>query len=220
MQKVAVVTDSLACLSKEQVGQYGIEIIPVNFYAGGKLYKDWINVTPTQAWELFLKDPESFKSSAPSPEDCLKSYRESSKRARDIFCVTISTKLSSVYNAAQRAKELVKTELPQASIEIMDSQTATASEGFITLTAARAAMEGKGLTEVVNAALQIKDRVNAIVLLDTIRHVYRSGRIPKVASQIGSMFNIRPIFSISGAVHFKGAVRNRTYGIDTMKEPI
>ena len=100
MQKVAVVTDTLACFSKEQVGQYGIEIIPVNFYAGGKLYKDWINVTPTQAWELFLKDTESFKSSAPSPEDCLKSYRESSKRAREVFkCFSLNPSPSSFYDS-------------------------------------------------------------------------------------------------------------------------
>ncbi|MFC1956548.1 DegV family protein [Chloroflexota bacterium] len=211
---MAVITDSLACLSRELVEQYEIEIIPVNFYAGGKLYKDWVNVTPSQAYELFLQDPESFKTSAASPEDCLKTYRESSKRAKDIFCVTVSTKLSSVYNVAQRAKELVKTELPQASIEIMDSQMATASEGFIALAAARAAAEGKDLTEVGNAANEIKDKVSAIVLLDTIRHVYRSGRIPKVASQVGSMFNIRPILTVSGAVHFKGAVRNREHGIE------
>ena len=212
--KVAVVTDSLACLTRELVEQYGIEIIPINFYAGGKLYKDWVNVSPSQAYELFLKDPESFKTSASSPEDCLNAYRQSSKRAKDIFCVTVSTKLSSVYNVAQRAKELAKTELPQASIEVLDSQMATASEGFIALAAARAAAEGKDLTEVANAASEIRDKVSAIVLLDTIRHVYRSGRIPKVASQVGSVFNIRPILTVAGVVHFAGAVRNREHGIE------
>ena len=212
--KVAVVTDSLACLTRELVKQYGIEIIPINFYAGGKLYKDWVNVSPSQAYELFLKDPESFKTSASSPEDCLNAYRQSSKRAKDIFCVTVSTKLSSVYNVAQRAKELAKTELPQASIEVLDSQMATASEGFIALAAARAAAEGKDLTEVANAASEIRDKVSAIVLLDTIRHVYRSGRIPKVASQVGSVFNIRPILTVAGVVHFAGAVRNREHGIE------
>ena len=63
-------------------------------------------------------------------------------------------------------------------------------------------------------AREVKGRVNAIVLLDTIRHVYRSGRIPKVASQVGSVLNIRPILTISGAVHFAGAVRNRVHGIE------
>ena len=70
------------------------------------------------------------------------------------------------------------------------------------------------MAEVFSAAKEMRDRVNVIVLLDTIRHVYRSGRIPKIASKVGSILNIRPIFTVSGAVHFTGAVRNREHGIE------
>jgi len=196
------------------VEQYGIEIIPINFYAGGKLYKDWVDITPSQAYEVFLKDPDSFKTSAASPEDCLNAYRNASKRAKDIVCVTVSVKLSTVYNVVQEAKELARIELPDTSIEVVDSRTATPAEGFVALAAARAAAEGKGLAEVVSAAEEMRDKVSCIVLLDTIRHVYRSGRIPKIASQVGSILNIRPILTVSGAVHFVSAVRNRERGIE------
>jgi DegV family protein with EDD domain len=47
-----------------------------------------------------------------------------------------------------------------------------------------------------------------------MRHVYRSGRIPKIASQIGSALNIRPILSVSEVVNFKSVVRNRKQGIE------
>lgn len=40
-------------------------------------------------------------------------------------------------SVAQGAKEQVKSELPQTSIEVLDSQTVTAAEGFIALAAAR-----------------------------------------------------------------------------------
>ncbi len=198
------------------VEQHQIEIIPINFYAGGKVYKDWIDVTPSQAYELFLKDPESFKTSASSPEECAQAIRNASKRASNILCVTVSVKLSTVYNAVQGAIEQAKTELPRSSIEVLDSQTATAAEGFIALAGARAAAEGKDLPEVIRAAKTMRERVSCVILLDTIRHVYRSGRIPKVAAKMGAVFNIRPIFTIpthSGVVHFAGAVRNREHGI-------
>ena len=214
MQRVAIVTDSIACLTREQIARYGIEIIPVNFYACGKLYRDLVDITPSEAYELFLKEPESFKSSAASPEDCLQAYRSASQRAKNILCITVSSELSMMCNAAQDAKELAKAELPEISIEVMDSQTATPSEGFIVLAAARAAAVGKDMAEVLGAAEDVKNRVNTIVFLDTIRHVYRSGRIPKIASQIGSMLNIKPILTISGKVHFTAAVRNRKHGIE------
>ena len=207
--KVAIVTDSLACLTKEHVEQYGITIAPINFYAGGKVWRDWVDITPDEAYELFLQDPDSFKTSAVSPGDCLEAYRQASKRANNILFVTVSTKLSAVYDAARGAKEQIKDELPQVSIEVLDSETVTAAEGLVALAAARAAAEGKNLAEVVKAAKEIMGKVTFLALLDTIRHIYRSGRIPKIASLAGSMLNIRPVLTVSsGLVHFAGAVRS------------
>ena len=215
VQTVAIVTDSVACLTRELVAQYGIGILPINFYLDGRTYKDWVDITPSEAYELFLKDPESFKTAAISPDDCLETYRQASRQARDIFCITLSTKLSAVYNVARQTKELLETELPEVKIEVFDSGTVTAAEGFVVLAAARAAQQGKSLAEVIRAAEAMRERVGMLILLDTIRHVFRSGRVPKVAALAGSMLNIRPILTVSsGAVRFLTAVRSREHGID------
>jgi len=199
------------------VEQYGIRILPISFYSGGKVYKDWVDITPSEAYQLFLKEPHSFKTSAVAPADCLEVYREASKQMKDVLCITASSKLSAVYNVAQGAKEQVKAELTQTSIEVLDSQTATAAEGFVVLAAARAAAEGKSLAEVVKAAEEVRDRVSLIAVLDTVRYVYRSGRIPKIAASVSSMLNIRPLFTISsGVVRFKGVVRSKERGIDRL----
>lgn len=219
MPQVAVITDSIACLTRELAEQYQILVVPINFYAGGKLYRDWVDVTPSQAYELFLQDPDSFKTSAASPEDCLEAYRRATQRAQDILFVTVSTKLSSVFNMAYQARERAKSELPGHNIEILNSVTATAAEGLVVLAAARAAAQDKSLAEAKAAAEQLKGRVHAIIFLDTIRHVYRSGRIPKIAAQVGSVLSIRPIFTIpDGTVHFTGAVLNKEHGIKRMLE--
>jgi DegV family protein with EDD domain len=213
-KKVAIVTDSIACLTRELAAKYEIEIIPINFYAGGRLYRDWVDVAPSEAYELFLQDPDSFKSSPASPEDCLEVYRTASRHAGSIACITVSARLSGMNNTATKAKEMAATELPGTTIEVLDSLTATPAEGMVALAAARAADEGKDMPEVIRAAEAIKPKVNAIVFLDTIKHVYRSGRIPKVASQLGSALNIKPILTVSGMVHFAGMARNRNHGIE------
>ena len=214
MPKVAVVTDSIACLTREFTEQYDIDIIPINFYVDGRSYRDWVDITPTETYELFLKDPDSFKTSAPSPDECLQVFRKANQRTESILCITVSTKLSATYNSALEAKELIQTEQPNLTIEIMDSKSATPSEGMIVLAAARAAAESKELPEVISAAEKVKGKVNSFVLLDTMRHVYRSGRVPKIASQIGSALNIRPILSVSEVIHFTSMVRNRKQGIE------
>jgi DegV family protein with EDD domain len=215
-KKVAVVTDSVACLNGELIDKYGIGIIPINFYAGGKVYKDGVDITPSEAYKLFLADPESFNTSAASPADCLEAFKKASLIAPSILCVTLSTRLSTLYNAALSAAELARVELPGTTIQVMDSWQATPSEGMVALAAARAAAEGKGMLEIVREAEVVRGRVHALILLDTIRYVYRSGRIPKIASQVGSALNIRPILSVSVVVHFAGMVRSRKQGIERM----
>ena len=66
MQKVVIVTDSLACLTKELVEQYGIRVVPLNIHFNGKVYKDWVDITPDQAYELFLN---CLLYTSPSPRD-------------------------------------------------------------------------------------------------------------------------------------------------------
>jgi DegV family protein with EDD domain len=217
MQKVAVVTDSLACLTRELVEKYQIKIVPLNIHFNGKVYKDWVDITPKQAYELFLKSPESWGSSAPSPGDYLKVFREVGKKIKNILCITASSKVSTTHDVAKLAKKQVKAELPQTSIEVMDSHMATAAEGLVALAAARAAAAGKSMAEVVKVAEEIRDKVTFVAFLDTIRYVYRSGRIPKVAARAASMLNIRPLLTISsGVVRFMGAVRSRESGIERM----
>ena len=217
MQKVAIVADSIACLTREQVEQYGITIAPIPISFQGKIYRDWVDITPTEAYQLFLKDPESFKTAGTSPGIFLEAYRQASKRAKNILCVTLSVKLSGAYDAARQAIEEVKKELPQLSVEVVDSKTVTASEGFVALAAARAAEAGKSLAEVVKVAEEMRERVTFLALVDTIRHVYRTGRIPKIAAVAGSMLKIKPILTSSGGVvRFIGAVRSRERGIDKM----
>ena len=215
--KVTVVTDSIACLTKELVEQYSIGIVPIRLLIQGKIYLDLVDITPSEAYELFLQDPEKFNTSPASPGHYLEAYREASKRAENILCVTLSSKLSTGYDMARVAEEQAKTELPATSIEVLDSQNVTAAEGFVALAAARAAADGKDLAEVIKVAEEVRDRVTFVVLLDTIRHVYRTGRIPEVAARVGAMLNIKPILtSSSGLVRFKGIARSREQGINRL----
>jgi DegV family protein with EDD domain len=194
---------------------YGIEIIPLNFYANGSVYRDWVDVTPSEAYELFLRDPESFKTSAVSPGDCLQAYRRISKQTNNILCVTLSSKLSAVYDIVRAASEQFKDEIPETNIKVIDSHTAAAAQGLIALAAARAAEEGGSLAEVRRAAEEVREKVTIAAFMDTVRYIYRSGRIPKVAAVAGSMLNIRPVFTFSsGMPHFMGSVRNKERGFE------
>jgi len=216
-KKVAIIADSIACLTREHVDQYGIVIAPIPLSFNGKIYRDWVDITPDEAYEIFLQDPGSFKTAGASPGIFIEAYREASKQAKNILCITLSAKLSGARDAAQQAREDIKEELPQTTIEVLDSETVTAAEGFVALAAARAAEAGKSLAEVVKTAEEIRDKVTFLAFLDTIRHIYRTGRIPRIAALAGSVLNIKPVLTVSsGLVRFIGAARSREGGIGRM----
>lgn len=200
MQKVAVLADSIACLTPEMVRQYRVQIIPVNIYFDGKIYRDGVDITSTEAYQLLKKAPDHFASSPASVSEYVGAYRQASTRAESILCITLSSRLSTLYNMAWVAKQEAEHELPQTLIEVLDSKTAAVGEGLIVSAAARAADKGNNLAEVTKVAETVRDKVSVIGIMETTRHVYRTGRIPKVTARIGSILNIKPIFAISGGV--------------------
>lgn len=214
MQQVAIITDSLACLPGDLVERYGIVIMPIRLLVQGKVYRDSVDITPSEAYRFLAEDPEKFNTSPSSPPHFLEAFREASLKAKNILCITLSAGLSTGYNVALLAKGQAEAELPGVKIEVMDSRNATSAEGFIALAAARAAADGQDLAQVVKAAEVVRDKVTFLFYLDTMKHVYRTGRIPKVASQVGSMLNIKPILTTKGGlVHLKGVVRNQEQGL-------
>lgn len=217
MLPVAIVVDSVSCLNRELVEEYGITVVPLSFYFGDKIYRDWVDITPSEAYKLFLKDPESFKSAAASPGQFLEVFQKLGRETEHIFCVTVSSRISAVYNAAMDAQKQLATEMPNLAVQILDTQTVAVAEGFIALAAARVAAEGGELDEVARAAREVKDRVSFFAYLDTVRHVYRSGRIPKIASQAGSILNVKPVLTIkNGVLHFAGVARNQKNGVERL----
>ena len=105
---VAVVTDSISCLSKKLVEQYRITIVSIMLLVQVKIYRDMVDVTSSEAYELFLQDPRSFNTSPASPGHYLEAYREASKQAKNVLCITLSSKLSTGYDMARVAKEHAK----------------------------------------------------------------------------------------------------------------
>jgi DegV family protein with EDD domain len=214
VQKVAVLADSIACLTPEMVRQYQLRVIPINIHLDGTIYRDGVDLTSAEAYRLLEKAPEYFASSPASVGEYVDAYRQVATQAESILCITLSSKLSTLHNMANLAKEEVRNELLQTPIEILDSRTAAVGEGLIVTAAARAAIEGRDLDAVIEVAKSVKNRINVIGIMETIRYVYRTGRIPKFTAKVGSMLNIKPVFTISkGVVHIAGLSRSKEQGV-------
>jgi len=213
MPEVGIITDSIACLPASLVAQYELRVVPLNIYCNGNIYREGVDISPSEAYDLLDKDPEQFTTSPASAGDYLEAYREMSSRYRNILCITLSSGLSTLYDMACVARQEAAAKLPGTRIEVLDTINAAAGEGIIVLAAARAAAAGHDMDEVIRVFRDVREKTSTYGLFETIRHVYRTGRIPRAVSQLGAKISIKPVFHIDdGKVKIIGASHSRKNG--------
>jgi len=198
MNRVAVVTDSIACLPRELVEKYGIYIIPITINFGDEIYRDGIDITPTEVYRLLRKAKKLPTTSSPPPGVYLEAYRQAGQHSDGILCLTLPKKISMAFDSAQQAREMVKEELPGVAIEILDCETAAGGQGLVTLAAARAASSGADLAQALQAAQRVMAKVDVVAAMDTLYYLAKGGRVPRAAAWVASILSIKPILGIRG----------------------
>jgi len=216
---VAIVTDSMACLTEQQIREYDIRVVPITIYFEGRVYHDGVDLSASEAYQLLQRAPDRFSTSPASMEEWASAFRELAAKTCDILCITISAKLSSEIDMVNLAREQVKKDLPSTNIKTIDSLNVTAGQALIVLYAARLARQGKPLAEILQAIHKLRDRVHLLLVFETMRYIYRTGRIPKTAARIAAAAGVKPIVTLAeGSLHFRAVTRNKKHGINRLIE--
>lgn len=196
--KVAIVTDTTACIPKEQAELYGIEVVPVELIFENKVYRDGIDINPEEFYALLKQVKKLPTTSASSPGPYLEAYKKASRSAAGILCITESARFSVMFDSARTAVEMAEKVLPNVVIEVLECTTAAAGQGLVALGAARAAALGKSFTEVINTAKSTMRRVKLFAMLDTLQYLVRGGRVPQAAALVNSVLKLKPVFTVNG----------------------
>ncbi len=193
MRKVAIVSDSVCSLPPDILGKYHIRIVPMEIIYDGKSYRDGIDITPNEVYKIMRRKENLPTTSTASPGDFLNIYRELSREAESILCITVTSLQSKVFEAASAAKNMAKEEMPETRIEVFDSRSVAAAMGFIVREAARMVGEGGGIDEAMETAQKMMGKVNFLAMLDTLYYLARLGRIAKAAAWAGSILDMKPV---------------------------
>jgi len=200
--KVAIVTDTTACIPPEIQARYGIVTVPVILVFGDESYKNGVDMTTSEFYNRLQQAKELPTTSGASPDSYVDAYSKASREAQSILCITTPAKFSGMYSSACMAVNMSKEEISDLRIEVLDCGTAAAAQGLVVLAAAREAASGKGLSEVIEAAKRVMKSVKLLATLDTLDYLVKGGRVPKAAALASSLLQIKPIFTVSdGEAH-------------------
>jgi len=217
--KVAIVTDTSACLPQELAQRYQIEIVPMEFLYEGKVYRDGIDMTSARFYELLSQAKKLPTTSAPSPDTYVKVFRKISQRSSNILVIAPSARFTHAFDSARAAAAVAREDMPNVVVEVLDCGTAAGAQGLIVLAAARAAAEGGSLSQTVEATRSLMPQVHLVALLDTLHYLAKSGRVPHAVAWANFFLRIKPIFELQplgrGAIPV-GRVRTRSKAIEQL----
>jgi DegV family protein with EDD domain len=215
MGKIAVVTDSVACVPKELLERYHIHVVPFHVIWDGRVYTDGVDLTPEEFYRLFGQSKSFPTTAQPSLADFVRTYARLSEDAEGIVSIHIPEELTGAVNVARMAAR----DAASVPVRVVDSRMTTMAQGFVVLEAARTAAAGGTLDEVVAAAEALIPKVDFFATLDDLKHLHRGGRIGEAATLLGSKLRINPILSLAhGRVRVLGVVRSRRKAEQKMLE--
>ncbi len=215
---VQVVTDSTSDISPDEAAELGVRVVPALVAFGDDVYRDRVDITPSEFYERLMSAREFPKTSQPSVEAFATVYREVAAEGNDIASIHVSSKLSGTLNSASIASETSELE---TRVELLDSYTAGVGLRAVVEAAAEQAREGAPLEDVTAAARSVMDRSHVFVTLDTLEYLQKGGRIGRANAFLGTALRIKPIIHIDGGeVAPFDRVRTRSKAVKRIEEVV
>jgi len=186
--RIAVVTDSSACLPPELLDQHKITVVPLQVVIGAHALDEGSQVT-AQMLAKALREWVPVSTSRPAPERFAQIYHAAAKMgAQAVVSVHLSGEASGTYESALLAAKDAPVE-----VRVVDSRQIAMGLGFAVLDAARAAADGAELDEVVAAAQKRAAAACTYFYVDTVEYLRRGGRVSAAQALLGSALAVKPL---------------------------
>lgn len=212
---VKVVTDSASDIPAEFAAELGISVVPCTIFFGAEAFKDGVEITKEEFFHRLTTGNVMPTTTQPSVGDFLDVYKPLVEAGHDIVSVHVSGKLSGTVNSAR----LAAGELPDATVEIVDTELASMGVAVAAKAAADAIAAGADAAGAAEAARSTAANTEVLFVLDTLEYLKRGGRIGSAQALLGSLLSMKPILKLKdGEVHPHEKVRSRGKAVQRMRE--
>lgn len=221
MPEIAIVTDTTASLPESYLKQFSIHTVPYYIHRGKETLRDLVTITCEAFYKWLPSASELPQTASPGPGDYFELYdrliREEGKEA--IISLHMTSRASGAYQAALCAREMIVEKYPALKIKVIDTLNVAMCTGWITLEAARDALEGFSYDSILERIQRLIPKVRMIETADTLHYLYLGGRIGRAKHLVGSLLNIKPLISMeAGQIVALGTARSRLKAYQRMAE--
>ncbi|MCI8594228.1 MAG: DegV family protein [Oscillospiraceae bacterium] len=193
-----------------------ITVLPMTVTFGETAYRDGIDLTHRQFYELLIEGESLPTTSQISPLPFEEAFQDAVNAGEQVIAVTLSAKLSGTYQSACAAAQ----NFP-GQVHVVNSENATIGEGILVQRAVQLMDQGLEAAEIARLLEFEKKHICLIALLDTLEYLKRGGRISKSAALVGGLLSIKPVVAVrDGEVCMLGKARGSRNGNNLLMQEI
>ena len=218
-----IVTDSSWDMGEERARSLGVAVVPFYVtYDGESFHREDSDQTVREMYQFMVDNPKQFpKTSQPSAQEYLETFRKYAAEGKDIVCFTLSAKFTGSFNIASIEAETVMEEYPGIRIRVMDSTLATVMQGLMIQEMVRFQRSGADFDAFCERAMQIKDTARIFFTVGNLDYLVHGGRVGKAAGISANILNLRPmILMMQGELFPMGIARGRKQSLKKAMEKI
>lgn len=223
MSNIAIVTDSCASIPESIIQALNIRWVPYYIYRGKEVLRDLVSIQRDSFYRWLPSARELPQTASPGPGDYLELYQQlaTQEKVTEIISIHMTSKGSGAYQAALAAQTMIKETLPDLTVEVIDTLNVSMCHGWMVIEAARSAIAGKTIGEIVEQVKSMIPVTRMIQTADTLRYLYMGGRIGKAKHLMGSLLNIKPLISMEdGVIVPVGTARSRKRAYEMIVEKV
>lgn len=212
---VKVITDSTSYIEPGIREGLDIGVVPLHVSFPDESMRE--TDIESEAFYQLMEEKGIPVSSQPSSGELYEAMEQVVAQGDDLLCVFLSSDMSGTYAGAGRVRAEVLKKYPRGKIEIIDSRSNCMQLGFAAIVAARAAKEGKSLSEVREIAEKNILSSRFLFIPDNLVYLQKGGRIGGAQALIGNMLRIIPLLTVeNGVTTVLKTVRTKAKAIKAM----
>jgi DegV family protein with EDD domain len=212
-----IITDSTSDLPLDFVEENKIHIVPLNIHLQDSLYKDGVDIQPSELYYRLRTEDIFPQTSQPSAGEFMEIY-QTLKPDDEVLVLCLSSELSGTYQSAEMARDMAAEEV-DAEIHVVDSRFVSLGLGMQVIHAQKCFAEGKDMAQTLYELAEIRRRMRLIFAVDTLEYLARGGRISQLSKRLGNLLQLKPVLHLEeGRIEVLDKVRTRSKAVQRMLE--
>ena len=186
MSNIKITCDSTCDLPQALYAKYDVEVIALSVALGEELHRDGVDISAPELFAYVKESRNLPKTSAVSMGEYLDVFGKYVAEGKTVIHINLSSALSASHqNAVLAAQEL-------ENVYVVDSRNLSTGSGHLVIEAGEMVAQGLDAATIVARLNEMKERLDASFVLQTLEYLQKGGRCSSVAALGARALQLRP----------------------------